>query len=187
MLALVRLAFPQSHVTLDALSPVKDAGFDVIYSSSPAFSKLKTDKVVLRMLMGDLQDWNCPCPFCVAFQKDYPLDISAARSWWSDVNRRRVTKTDAIEGVRLGDALPLFSDALSKSRKEAVRATRIGHNHWVLQGICRSLSERSGPSLLNYVDENVRTYTASGILPRYGEAIRFAQEFILRGVDTRAW
>src|SRR5690606_39635805 len=79
--------------------------------------------------------WNCQCPYCRKLMKKYPPNVAAAKRWWVDRGRPRLTRSDVGYGKPLSEFIPLLGNhSQLEIRSEAAEA-RVGHNHWIVQNI----------------------------------------------------
>src|SRR5207245_2102844 len=64
MMPLVALCgWGTAEVTYDAMSPILDAVEGTLYTSRPAYLKVRARKVAYKLAGTPRAVWNCPCPF----------------------------------------------------------------------------------------------------------------------------
>lgn len=172
-----RAAWGTSRVSFDATSPILDAVERTIYVNSPAYLKVRTWKVAQRLANSPHEQWNCPCPFCQNFMKEYPFDYDLLRNSISSLNKP-IDPDDLREGGFYYHAAPLLSEPKSGSLRKAVTWARMGHNHWVLYGICEQLNQAAQNQLEmdRYLDCVVEEYSANAGGKRFAEVIKLAME-----------
>ncbi len=129
-----------AELSFDATSPIKDATKDgTLYTDSPALLKVRIRKVAYRLAREIGHRWNCPCPFCQAFDSQYPFDYDAGYRWFRGGHPEEIRAVDMQPGGSLYDVYPLLSEPKAGDRRRAVNYTRTGHNHWILERLMTSL------------------------------------------------
>ena len=157
------------HVTFDATSPIRDAVAGSLYVSRPAPLTVKTWRVAENLANGS-RSWDCPCGFCRAYLVKYPFDLAQAADAVNSV-QGRPESADLRTGQPLSAALPLFQIGNTVAAREAERA-RIGHNHWVLANLCRSLSATG--SLATLAERRVAQYERAAGNAAFAAGVRLA-------------
>ncbi len=156
-----------SRVTFDATSPIKDAAEGTLYVERPAPLKLRIWKIAQRMLREGEGTWNCPCSFCKSFTARHPFELSRA-----GVNPGTpLTALDLRKNSPLAAAMPLF--ALGGDMGRAAEHARVGHNHWVLGTVTRSLT-RNRNNLAVAVEGRVNRYERHAGTAQYAQAVGLA-------------
>lgn len=176
MLPLVILAARATpHLTFDATSPIKDALRDgVLYVTKPAYLKIRLREAARRLATQPATTWDCPCPFCQAFTKDFPFDYSKGHAWHAQNPTAKVKAADLKPAGALFDAYPLFSEPSPGARRDAVDKARVGHNHWALEQILHDAAEaETHGRIAQHVTHVVDQYTTRTTAP-FANAIRFA-------------
>jgi hypothetical protein len=159
-------------LTFDAMSPIKDATQGgTLYVTKPAYLKVRTRKVAFRLASDPERTWDCPCPFCGAIRTAHPFDYALGNRWFRREAGRDVLVEDLRPGGALFDAYPLLSEPSPGPLRDDVDAARIGHNHWAVENVLRSLRRAaSGGRLAAQVERVVDTY-ASQTTPPFAAAI----------------
>lgn len=169
-------------ITFDATSPIKDATSGSMYVTAPAPLTVRTWKVAERIASGE-RSWTCPCRFCATFTAQHPFDQPRAAAV-RGATSAAFTSADLRPGAALATAVPLFRTAPDPVGRSAERA-RIGHNHWVLSTLARTLTERSA-DLEGFVGERVARYEANAGAPHFAEAVRLAYDIARSDADILA-
>ncbi len=124
-------------VAADSTAPIVDgwtAATISLYIEHPAPMKLKAHRIIEYWLSEDLA-WNCECPYCRRILEKYPPDVAAAKRWWVERGRPRLTRSDVGYGKPLSEFIPILGNhSQLEIRSEAAEA-RVGHNHWIVQNI----------------------------------------------------
>jgi hypothetical protein len=172
-------------LTYDATSPIRDAVEGTLYVSAPAPLKVRTRRIVLQLASGIRDEWNCPCPFCVAFVADHPFDYAAGYAWHGEHADREPTAEDLRPGGALFAAFPLFGEPASGELRTEVSFTRMGHNHWALTKITRGLNASSSDRerLAAYVSGLVERYERATTAPHFAEAVRFSYDLAVGNLE----
>jgi hypothetical protein len=174
MAVAARAAWGTAELTFDAMSPILDAAQGTIYTNRPAYLKVRTRKIAASLASGDRESWNCPCPFCQDFMDHYPFDYSAIQTAAVRLGRSFSAEDFRPNGA-LYEAASLLAEPKAGARRQAANAARMGHNHWVLSGVCRQL--RSAAKTLQAFDRRldriVDSYYAS-TTTTFGDAVRLA-------------
>lgn len=181
MLAVVaRAAYGVGELTFDAMSPIMDAAQATFYVNRPAYLKIRTWRVAERLARRG-ERWLCPCPFCHAFAEEHPFKYGAIQ---------RVARASGSSFVvddlrplgRLYAIAPLLSEPSRGPFRRMVTAARIGHNHWVLEGICAELrrAARSEAGLDHRLDAIVESYASKTAGEHFASVVRLAAS-IARG------
>jgi hypothetical protein len=123
--------------------------------------------------------WGCPCGFCRSFAADHPWDLPAARAWGATQPVATVDADDLRPAGGLFAALPLLSEPQGGAMRALVTNTRMGHNHWVLQSLCRRLDRAT--DLPADVGRLVDEYRAASRSPVAGDAVRVAYDLVTAG------
>ena len=158
--------------TVDSTAPIKDAhGSRVIrlYVDSPAPRKLSTHKILEYWLSQDL-GWACQCPYCRGFNQRFPYDLKKARKWWKAQGERKLLKEDIRSASPLADFIPLMCYSKEKDIRRQAGLARIGHNHWVLKRMEKTIQEKSTDpaSMLTWARSQMETYLSfSGSSPSW--------------------
>jgi hypothetical protein len=177
MMGVVAAAFSATPLlTFDATSPIKDATSGSLYTTKPAYLKLRT-RAVARSVADGRTQWACPCRFCREFSARHPPSYAAAHRWGSAHPGVSVTAADLRPGGDLYDALPLLSEPPSGPLRREVTYARMGHNHWVLCEVCADLryhSERN--TLIPHVRQVIDQYELSTRSARFARAVRFGMD-----------
>lgn len=177
MIAIVSLAAWGTHkLTFDATSPIKDAvKGGTLYVTKPAYLKVRTRKVAYRLASSKNRTWDCPCPFCTAFVAKHPFRYKIGRQWFQEHKRDKVTSKDLRPGNPLFIAFPLLSEPKGGPLRKAVDFARIGHNHWALEQITKSLrrASRTEAKLLTRVRNIVNAYDKHTNSSRFAQAVKF--------------
>jgi hypothetical protein len=170
-----RAAWGTKHISFDATSPIMDAVERTIYVNSPAYLKIRTWKVADRLANSPNEEWNCPCLFCQDFLKEYPIDYDSLRDTLSK-SKKPVDPDDLREDGLYYQAATLLSEPRSGVFRKAVSMARMGHNHWVLYGICQQLNQvaENEWELDQHLNRIVEDYTANTSGERFAEAIKLA-------------
>lgn len=177
MLPLVALAaWDTPDLTFDATSPIKDAlQGGTLYTSKPAYLKVRTQNIAYRLASDPTAGWDCPCPFCRAFVAVHPFQRDIAFKWLKRTNAREVTAQDMKTHGGLFSAFPLFSEPNTGPLRKAVDQARIGHNHWVLEEIMTEIRQSQKRGVFKKTVENIlKHYEENTKADRYAHAIRFA-------------
>lgn len=170
-----RAAWGATQITFDATSPIKDAAERTIYVNIPAYLKIRTWKVAQRFARNPQEIWDCPCPFCNEFIDNYPFDYEGLRKSVlnTDLN---VEPEDLSDGGRCFHYAPLLSEPNGGELRKAVSYARMGHNHWVVVGICNQLNDaaKNEAEFDQLIDSIVEDYTknSGGIV--FSEAVQRA-------------
>lgn len=161
-------------VTFDATSPIKDAFAGTIYIVKPSFLKAKNTSICTKLAKGIITEWDCPCPFCREFIRNYPFDYLKGAQWFQK-NQREVNDNDLNSGSLISQAYPLFSKLDNNILGKEIRLARIGHNHWILNKIMEELNNNSKdfPSLSNYIGNIVENYEKGANSSDYARAVNF--------------
>lgn len=177
MLPLVTLAaWDTPDLTFDATSPIKDAlQGGTLYTSKPAFLKVRTQNIAYRLTSDPTADWDCPCPFCRAFIASHPFRRDLAFKWLKKTKASEVSAQDLKTTGGLFPAFPLFSEPGSGPLRKAVDQARIGHNHWVLEEILSEIRQfPTRKSFQTAVEAIIKHYEENTRADQYARAIRFA-------------
>jgi hypothetical protein len=176
MLALTALATQSTeHLSFDATSPIKDAVAGTIYLDRPAPLKSRTRSLVRRILDSDNYHWDCPCPFCKAFLQEHAFDPAGASAWRARNPNRELTAADLAATSPLGKSMLLFSEPKGGTLRKDVDRARIGHNHWILQRLCRSIERaQSSGTLRELVTSQAENYAIAAESSRYSRAVQTA-------------
>lgn len=178
------IAHATPHLTFDATSPIKDAlKGGTLYVDTPAVLKVRTRKVAHRLAREPAHRWSCPCPFCTDFVNDYPFDYPAAHRWHQRTGANKVRKVDLAPGGALFDALPLLSEPKASVLRRRINYARVGHNHWVLQRIVRSLSRAFRDGRLDTRVRNIITQYQARTSPPYANALEVALRLTSRNIN----
>lgn len=169
-------AWGTADLTYDATSPIKDAVEGTLYTSKPAYLKIRTQKAALRLTSGTGLKWDCPCPFCKDFVKKHPFDYDEGSFWYKKMKPADVAAADLSPGGALYNAYPLFSEPDGGELRKTVSFTRMGHNHWVLEDIMAQLRKNatSLAKLRKHIEGVVSAYEANTASDKFGSAVRFA-------------
>lgn len=186
--ALLAQATPE--VTFDATSPLKDAVAGTLYVSKPAFLKIKTMNVAQRLATTPSARWDCPCPFCQNFVKQYPFDYQAGIRGWQRAKRTAMTSEDLKPSGILFKAFPLFSEPGTGPLRKAINFTRMGHNHWIIREMTDQLTaaakERKQQTMVQKIIADYSSRTKS---QTYSQAAQYAFQLAtikdLRDFKTR--
>lgn len=179
MLPLVALAAdPETELTFDATSPIKDALRDgMLYVTRPSYLKIRIRKSAAWLAADPARRWDCPCPFCGSFSARFPFDYPAGHAWHQADRERQLTAVDLRPGGGLYDAYPLFSEPPGGERRDAVDHARVGHNHWAVEQILTSVREAvAAGSLPEHVQQVVANYVPTTSAP-FAAAVQRALEF----------
>lgn len=188
MMPLVALcAWGTREVSYDAMSPVFDAVEGTLYVTKPAYLKIRVRKVAHRLASEPDARWDCPCPFCTAFSRDYPMRYADGRTWYERTSAREVTAADLKPGGALYDVYPLFSEPRTGERRRAVTDARVGHNHWALEETVDAIraAGTSRRSLARHAEAVVTAYAAA-TTPTFGRALQHALVLAQDGPDGLA-
>ncbi|GGC08661.1 hypothetical protein GCM10010972_22440 [Cellulomonas carbonis] len=163
MIALLALAARRTpELSFDATSPILDATQGgTIYSDRPAHLKLRTRKVAHRLAREPALTWDCPCPFCTDFTGRSPFDYARGHAWFATTGATDVTTADLAPGGALFEAYPLLSEPAAGELRREVSYARVGHNHWIIDRLARSLTRASARGTLPVrVTSIIRDYQA---------------------------
>ncbi len=177
----VTCSWKVKNLTFDATSPIKDATKGgTLYTSKPAFLKVRTRKVAFRLASDENIKWDCPCPFCQDFIQNYPFKYDLAHAWFKEEKRKKVTAKDLRPRGALYKAFPLFSEPKSSKLRNAINHTRIGHNHWILTSLMKSLRKNGNTKgeITQLVSKIVEDYSTHGGSKRYIAAIKFSFDLL---------
>lgn len=158
--------------SVDSTAPIKDAhGSRIIrlYVDSPAPRKLSTHKILEYWLSQDL-GWTCQCPYCRGFNQRFPYDLNKARKWWKSEGERKLVKEDVRSGSPLAEFMPLMCYSKEKDIRRQAGLARIGHNHWLLKRMEKTIQEKSNDprSMHAWVRSQMETYLSySGSSPSW--------------------
>ena len=165
------------EVTFDATSPMKDAAEGTLYVSKPAFLKIKTTAAAKRLVTDSTARWDCPCPFCRNFVKQYPFDYQAGVGGWKEKGRNSVVSDDLKPNGVLFKALPLFSEPNAGPLRKAVSFARMGHNHWVIGEMTDQLTDAAKKGAVDaFVKKVITGYSDRAKSQIYSRAARCALE-----------
>lgn len=179
MLPLVALAAaPETELTFDATSPIKDALRDgMLYVTTPSYLKIRIRKSAAWLAADPARRWDCPCPFCTGFSRRFPFDYAAGHAWHRAGPERDPTAADLRPTGGLYEAYPLFSEPSGGERRDAVDHARVGHNHWAVEQILASVRESvAAGSLSEHVRQVVANYVPTTSAP-FAAAVQRALEF----------
>jgi hypothetical protein len=177
MVALAALcAWGTPELTFDAMSPIKDAVEGTLYTTKPAYLKLRCRSVAYRLATEAGSTWTCPCPVCHAFMRRHPFRYPAGRTWHTRTKSKEVATADLKQGGALYDAYPLLSEPTAGPLRKEVSEARMGHNHWVLAEIMGALRRhsRTAQQLRTFVRDVTVDYGKATNSARFREAINFA-------------
>ncbi len=163
MIALLALAARETpDVSFDATSPVLDATQGgTVYSDRPAHLKLRTRKIAHRLAREVALTWDCPCPFCTDFTRRSPFDYAQGHAWFAATGATDVRTADLAPGGALFHAFPLLSEPGTGELRREVNFARVGHNHWIVDRLARSLTRASERGTLPVrVTSIIRDYQA---------------------------
>lgn len=187
---LAALGDGETYTATDSTSPIVDgwSGATIsLYVSEPAPLKYKGYRIVEEWVAND-RAWNCPCPYCRAFDRAYPPRLEEARRWWRAQNRPKLTADSMRASGPLSGWLPLFGNASDPGLRLTGAMARVGHNHWVLQRI-ESEARRHSDShenLVAWIDSVVRSYMMWAADPQWKQAVEEAWRILRRAaVVTR--
>lgn len=167
------------ELTFDATSPVADAVDGTLYVSKPAYLKIQTRKIALRLATSSEATWNCPCPFCRDFAKKYPFNYSLGVENWQEVQRDHIEEEDLKPGGSLFDAYPFLSEPARGRLKTDISFARMGHNHWIIREVTDKLTaEVKKGTLKRHVSKTVKDYAENTKSKLYGDAARLALEIV---------
>lgn len=177
MIAIVALAAQGvDQVSFDAMSPIRDAVEGTLYTARPAYLKIRARAIAAQIAHGERSDWACPCPFCRQFATNHPTDLAAALAW-GNTHTDEPVADDLRPGGGLYAALPLLAEPASGTLRQHVTQTRVGHNHWVLNQICRDLRTHTRNNRLQAaVQALVEAYASRTNSPSFARAVRFGYE-----------
>lgn len=146
-------------LSCDATSPFKDAIAGSVYTSVPAFRRLRVAAIVWRVLKDNGKPWRCPCRWCKsqAAQQDW----SGAKKWFKQHARHLQSANDLPlkRDSELGKLLPYFAIQPDATTLQA----RVGHNHFAMQECIEQLNAVYSNKLL--LRKRVQTW-----LDRYPES-----------------
>lgn len=177
MVALAALcAWGTNALTFDAMSPIMDAVEGTLYTSKPAYLKLRTRSIAFRFATTPGAVWDCPCRTCAQFQQEFPFDYGEGRAWHNRTKAKEVAATDLRPGGTLFQAYPLLSEPTAGPLRRRVSEVRMGHNHWVLNSIMAALGRhsRTKQDLSTFVRGVTGAYGRATSSPRFRDAIDFA-------------
>ena len=155
-----------TYTATDSTAPIKDAYSSTtiaVYVDRPAPLKLKAYVVIQRWLDGTFH-WDCSCPHCVAFVKDYPFKIEKAKAWWIGEGKRPLTPTDLWAPSPLAEHVPLLAMPKNPAVRKRAGLARIAHNHWILRRLEAAIRRRNrtGEQLRDWVETVVEKYVEAG-------------------------
>ncbi|MGB3827812.1 MAG: hypothetical protein WA962_03475 [Ornithinimicrobium sp.] len=179
MLPLVILAArPGNSLTFDATSPIKDALRDgVLYVTTPAYLKIRIRKSAAWLAADPTRRWDCPCPFCQTFTRDFPFDYPTGNAWHQANPGRDPVAADLRPGGGLYLAYPLFSEPSPGHRRDAIDHARIGHNHWALEQVLAHARQATTEGRLEqHTRQVVNDYAPTTSAP-FAQAIQLGLRF----------
>ena len=113
LMALVSLcAWGTQEVTFDAMSPIKDAVEGTLYTSKPAYLKLRTRSIAYRLATSPGGVWDCPCPICEHFVAGHAFRYDVGRAWHARTGAKEVTAADLRPGGPLFEVTPCSASRL---------------------------------------------------------------------------
>lgn len=175
MLGVVALAgHATPELTYDATSPIRDAVEGALYLDDPAPLKSRTRRVAALLMDQPGYRWRCRCPFCTRYLASHPFDMSAAASWRGRHPHRPIQAIDLRPPSTLATALPLLAEPRGGPERAAVDVARSGHNHWVLQRICRAIAAHGATrgQLAGWLDDVVTAYEQTTNADSFAAAVR---------------
>lgn len=120
---------PDTEVTIDSTSPILNAvRLNTLFDPERDGDRVSFIKIVERILDGG--EWSFLCPFCKKFRADFGYKPDAARKWWVDNGKPKITNKDLEAGKPLSKMVPLFT---KHEKPSMVDNCRISHNHWVIE------------------------------------------------------
>ena len=186
---LAALGDGRTYTATDSTAPIADgwsAPTISLYVDEPAPLKLKGYRIVEEWLANG-REWKCACPYCNAFERNYPSKVDEALRWWTAQGRPRLSNTSMGSSSPLARLLPLFGNAADPGVRLAAAMARVGHNHWVLQRIEASVRKHSATydKLIAWVDGTVQAYRAcSAADSRWKAAVEVAWRIIRRAAEA---
>jgi hypothetical protein len=167
-----------TYTATDSTAPIKAAILSAVislYVDRPAPLKLKAYVIIERWLNGGFP-WNCPCPYCQSFLKEYPFKIEKAKAWWISEGKRPLTPTDLWAPSPLAEYMPLLAMPKNPSLRKRAGLSRVGHNHWILRRLEAAIQRhsRSGVELRDWVEMVVEKYVEAGSDPTWKAATKAA-------------
>lgn len=176
-----------TYTATDSTSPIVDgwSGPTIsLYVDEPAPLKYKAYRLAEAWL-SEGRAWDCPCPYCRAFNRAYPPRIEEALRWWRSEGEPRLTAASVGRASPLSTCLPLLANADDPGLRLTAAMARVGHNHWVIQRIELSARRHSQTPemLLAWVDGVVANYLASAADPAWKAAIGAAWPLVRRAAE----
>jgi hypothetical protein len=178
MIPIVYLAaFETKHLSFDATSPIRDAVEGTLYTSQPAYLKVRCRSIAWQLASGQLKSWNCPCKFCVTFTQNFPFNYPLGRRWGT-LNSSKDNLSAAIlqPGGVLCKAYPLLSEPKAGDLRRAVSLARSGHNHWALEQVFIHVRKNSSTvaEIRRHVKTIVSDYAKAASKSVFAEAVTLA-------------
>jgi hypothetical protein len=130
-------------ISFDAMSPILDAVEGILYTTSPAYLKLRARTIARRLADEPGSAWQCPCPFCEDFEEERPSDPDLAARWAARFGAKAVVAADLKPPRLLAKAHPLLSEPSGGALRKSVDFARMGHNHWALERVLSRMRRNS--------------------------------------------
>ena len=167
-----------TYTATDSTAPIKDAYSSTtiaVYVDQPAPLKLKAYVIMERWLNGSYS-WDCSCPHCRAFLKQFPFKINKAKIWWIGEGKRALTPTDLWAPSPLAEHVPLLAMPRNAALRKQAGLARIAHNHWVLRRLEAAIQRRSRTrtELCDWIDTVVEKYVEAGSGSAWKAAVKAA-------------
>lgn len=178
----------QTYTSTDSTAPIVDGWSGPttsLYIDDPAPLKLKAYRIVEEWLVNG-REWDCPCPYCRAFNRAFAPRIDEARRWWLEQNKPRLTAESLRSTSPLADWLPLLGNAADPGLRLTGAMARVGHNHWVLQRIetAARRHSQSHVQLVAWVEGVVQAYVGSSADRQWKRATQAAWRIIRRAAEA---
>lgn len=171
----------------DSTAPIVDGWTSPtisLYVDDPAPLKYKAHKLVETWLKGG-RGWDCPCPYCRAFERVAPTRLDEARRWWREQGEPAITPESMRGDSPLSGWLPLLGNAADPGLRLGGAMARVGHNHWVLQRIetAARTHGRTFEKRIAWGDGVVAAYLAAPSDPAWQRAVSTAWSIIRRAAE----
>jgi hypothetical protein len=160
------IAGPSVRITVDATSPIQDAAQGILYDAQ-CLVKARTSRILELIASGRRDGWLCQCPFCEE-AADEPSTAALRKAW--HVAGPAGFRKEISPGGSASIAAGLLKRPVGPSQRASSFRTFSGHNHWVLQHLCESLSELRQQQLSSRIHLLADTYRTAATAA-YGEAV----------------
>ncbi len=176
-----------TYSATDSTAPIMDgwSGPTIsLYVDEPAPLKYKTYRLAEAWLAQGTA-WECPCPYCRAFDRAVPARPDEALRWWRNAGSPRLTADSVGRSSPLSAFLPLLCNPDDAGVRLGAGMARVGHNHWVLQRLERTARRhsRSHEELLAWAGSVVDAYINSPADASWKAAVGAAWPIVRRAAE----